>query len=165
MAPTATRTPERGAAPRIRPARDADCAALTALVRGSSAYAGEYRRIVETVAITPEQIARDVVRVAERDGRLAGFYSLLSRPGEAELDYLFVDDVQQGSGVGAALFRHMLDEAAARGFAEVLIVAHPPARAFYERMGARIRGEKPPAGRVGWTRPVLAASTSRVGPG
>ncbi|WP_082306507.1 GNAT family N-acetyltransferase [Mizugakiibacter sediminis] len=159
----ATATPERPAALRIRPARAGDCAALTALVRGSSAYAGRYRRIVEAVTITPEQLARDALRVGECGGRLAGFYSLVCRDADAELDYLFVDDALQGAGIGAALFRHMLGEAAARGFRAVTIVAHPPARGFYERMGARVCGEKAPAGRVTWTRPVLVVATPSAG--
>ncbi len=60
----------------IRRAGCADSSELTRMVRESSAYRGEYRRMVETVSITPEQIARDLMFVYELNGRIAGFYSL-----------------------------------------------------------------------------------------
>jgi GNAT superfamily N-acetyltransferase len=119
----------------------------------SSAYTGDYRRIVEHIVIHPEQIATDVVYVYEIDGQIAGFYSLVAHQDHAELDFLFVDDAFQGQQIGRMLFQHMRAEARRLGYARVEIVAHPPAAAFYERMGATIVGIKPPSGRVTWERP------------
>ncbi len=143
----------------IRRASYADSSELTRLVRESSAYSGEYRRMVETVSITPEQLARDLLFVYELDGRIAGFYSLKYDAGRAELDFLFVDNGTQGHGIGRALFQHMLEEARRLGIAEVLIVSHPPAEVFYARMGAVTIGMQPPGGRVSWARPRMLVKT------
>ena len=142
---------------RIRRGAAADADALTALTQASRAYGGAYRAIVEGYAITPEQIARDDLHVAvDVEGRVLGYYSLVLAPsGDAELDLLFVDDAAQGRGVGALLFAHMRERARMLGLARVRIVSHPPAEAFYLRMGAVRIGEQPPRGRVNWTRPVL----------
>jgi N-acetylglutamate synthase-like GNAT family acetyltransferase len=143
----------------IRTAVDSDCPTLTRMVRESSAYTGEYRRMVEAVGISPEQLARDLVYVCELDGHIAGFYSLMRKGEQAELDFLFVENDIQGQGVGRMLFQHMLGEARRLGYAEVLIVSHPPAEAFYARMGATTIGVQPPAGRVTWARPRMLVRT------
>jgi GNAT superfamily N-acetyltransferase len=141
---------------RIRRAVAADADALTALTQRSRAYDGPYRTILDGYAITPAQIARDEVHVAVDDAWLLGYFSLVvGADTGAELDLLFVDDAAQGRGVGALLFAHMRLCATARGVHNVRIVSHPPAEAFYLRMGARRVGEQPPHGRVTWSRPLL----------
>jgi GNAT superfamily N-acetyltransferase len=142
---------------RIRRAVATDAEGLTALTQASRAYEGQFRAILEGYAITPVQIARDEVHVAVGDDDcLLGYYSLVfEKAGEAELDLLFVDDSAQGRGIGALLFAHMRQCAAARGARSIRIVSHPPSETFYLRMGARRVGEQPPRGRVTWSRPVL----------
>lgn len=140
---------------RIRRARADDAPALTALMHASSAYRGEYAAILAGYAISPAQIVRDTMFVAEDAGAPLGFYSLADVQGEPELDLLFVSDAAQGRGVGALLFRHMLHAARALGITEVKIVSHPPAEGFYRRMGAKRTGTRASSGRVGWPRPVL----------
>ncbi len=127
---------------------------MNRLMHASRAYAGVYRRILDGYALTPEQIARDHVVVADRDGHVLGFYSLItgSKP---ELDLMFVADDAQGTGMGACLLRHMGKEAERLGIVSVRIVSHPPSAGFYERMGAIRIGTKPPSGRVTWERPIL----------
>jgi hypothetical protein len=71
----------------IRRATARDGEVLTSTVRGASAYAGEYRKIVRDVRISPEQIRRDHVYLCELDGEVAGFYALVSDEGGAELDF------------------------------------------------------------------------------
>jgi GNAT superfamily N-acetyltransferase len=137
----------------VRRATPADAPTLTRIVRESSAYVGEYRAIVENLEITSAQIERDTVYVCEDEGEISGFYSLIAKDGSAELDLLFVDNAFLGKGIGKMLFRHMVEEAERMGFLRVEIVAHPPAQAFYLKMGAVVVGEKPPSGRVTWTRP------------
>ncbi|HEY8367789.1 MAG TPA: GNAT family N-acetyltransferase [Thermodesulfobacteriota bacterium] len=139
----------------IRPAASADCEALTRIVRTSRAYEGEYRRIVADVSITDETLRRNVVRVYDAGGRVLGFYSLTCRPHEAELDLMFVADDAGGAGIGRALFADMAQVAKARGYPGVVIVSHPPSVGFYERMGARRVGVKPPGGNATWERPRL----------
>jgi len=142
---------------RIRRAFAADADTLTALTHASSAYDGPYRAIIHGYVVTPAQVERDEMHVAlDGDGRVLGYYSLVLDPaGDAELDLLFVDDAAQGRGLGALLFAHMRDRAIARGVSRVRIVSHPPAEAFYLRMGALRAGEQAPRGRVTWTRPLL----------
>lgn len=143
---------------RIREADASDCAELTRLVRSSASYQGEYRVMVADLTITAEQVARDDMLVAEVDDRIVGFCSLTTSGGEPELDYMFVDDGVQRSGVGQALWSAVVARARARGFAAMKIVSHPPAEAFYRRMGARTVGLVEPSGRVTWARPLMTIS-------
>jgi N-acetylglutamate synthase-like GNAT family acetyltransferase len=143
----------------IRRAVSGDSVDLTRIVRASSAYEGEYRRMVEHIVISPEQIARDLVYVYELKGHIVGFYSLMRKDSHAELDFLFVDTDLIAHGIGRKLFLHMLAEARQHGYNEVLIVSHPPAEAFYARMGAVTVAMQPPAGRVTWSRPRMVVRT------
>ncbi len=141
----------------IRDATGHDRAALNALTQASSAYVGAYRAILNGYEITAAQLARDVFRIAERDGAIAGYYSLTFEPAP-ELDLMFVADSAKGAGIGAILFNDMLAVARVRGVREVKIVSHPPSVGFYERMGARRIGEAPATARVSWTRPILVVT-------
>lgn len=131
---------------------------LSALMHGSAAYQGEYARILEGYQVTPGQIQRDRVFLAEDGGKVLGFYSLANIGVEPELDLLFVADAAQGTGVGSALFEHMCNTARDLGIGKIKIVSHPPAERFYIRMGAQTVGAKAPAGKVSWVRPILVLS-------
>ncbi|WP_086839792.1 GNAT family N-acetyltransferase [Amycolatopsis kentuckyensis] len=136
----------------IRRATPDQAPALTALMHASSAYQGEYASILDGYAITPGYVEANPTFTAIGDGEILGFYALL----EAELDMLFVADSAQGRGIGSRLIAHMLAEARGRGLGSVRVVSHPPALAFYVRMGARRTGTipaRPP--KVGWDRPEL----------
>jgi GNAT superfamily N-acetyltransferase len=144
----------------IRRALPADAPSLTDLMQASSAYKGEYARILHGYNITPAQISRDLIFLAEECGRLLGFYSLMLSE-EPELDLMFVAEDAQGTGLGRKLFEHMQRQARERGIAAVKIVSHPPSLGFYLRMGAQVIGVKPPTGtRVTWERPVLSLQIS-----
>ena len=123
-------------------------------MQASRAYEGEYHRILDGYAVTEEQLLRHRVFVAEADENILGFYSLIVE-GEAELDLMFVSDAAQGIGAGRALFEHMRGVARGAGVRSLLIVSHPPSVGFYERMGAVRVGERPPSGRINWSRPML----------
>lgn len=138
----------------LRPATAADAPALNGLMHASRAYDGAYRAMLDGYAVTAAQIARDHVALAERDGQVLGFYSLVVE-GEAELDLMFVADAAQGLDLGRRLFEDMRRAARARGLARVKIVSHPPALGFYLRMGAIQVGVSEPVGRVTWPRPIL----------
>ncbi|MFQ5955797.1 MAG: GNAT family N-acetyltransferase, partial [Kiloniellales bacterium] len=74
----------------------------------------------------------------------------LSRDGdEAELENLWVLPGFIGRGIGKVLFEHVAATARRQGCSRLRIVSDPNARAFYERMGARIDGDVPsrPEGR------------------
>jgi GNAT superfamily N-acetyltransferase len=136
----------------IRAAETRDIDGLNALMHASSAYRGEYYRIIEDYFVTDDYLARHLVFLAERDTALLGFYSLLI-DGEPDLDLMFVADDAQGLGIGRALFDHMKSTARSRGIARVQIGSHPPAAAFYERMGAVRCGVSPALPNVTWERP------------
>lgn len=136
----------------IRRATPAHAETLTTLMHASSAYQGEYASILDGYAVTPEYVEANPTFIATADDEILGFYALL----EAELDLLFVADAAQGLGLGSRLVTHMLGEARERGWRTVRVVAHPPALAFYLRVGARRTGTipaNPP--KVRWERPEL----------
>jgi N-acetylglutamate synthase-like GNAT family acetyltransferase len=89
-----------------------------------------------------EQIAAGLVRVAERDGALAGF-SVLLKPsmGRCELDGLFVDPDQMGAGVGRRLVEDATRIAQAQHATAIDVVANPQAGAFYARVGFVASGQ------------------------
>jgi GNAT superfamily N-acetyltransferase len=138
----------------LRRALPVDAAALTALMHGSAAYRGDYAAILDGYAVTADQVERDLIFVAEADGRMFGFYSL-ALGDDPELDLMFVADAAQGSGLGRRLFDHMRRMAADRGVESVTIVSHPPSVGFYRSMGAVPVGVKPAGGKATWDRPVL----------
>ena len=146
----------------IRRATAADQPALEALMRGVSAYQGEYAPMLEGYAMAPGQLDRDLAFLAEADGRPLGFYSLITE-GEPELDLMFVDETTQGTGLGARLFQHMADQARAAAIDAVKIIANPPAEGFYRRMGAERIGTRQPKGRVTWAQPILYLRLSQPG--
>jgi GNAT superfamily N-acetyltransferase len=138
----------------IRAATERDVGALNTLMHSSSAYRGEYYRIIEDFLMTPDYLAHHSVFLAEREDAILGFYALVVE-GEADLDLMFVSDAAQGLGVGRALFGHVKDTARERGITRIRIGSHPPAAAFYERMGAIRRGVCPPLPNVTWERPLF----------
>jgi len=132
---------------------------MTQLVHNSAAYGGIYRPIILTVSISTEYIQQHTARLAEYKDQLAGFYTVLmpgrGSTGEGELDFMFVADHLQGQGVGRMLIDDLRDTASGLGLAQVQIVSHPPAEAFYRAIGARRVGTIPPRGPVTWSRPLL----------
>jgi len=144
----------------IRDAQAADAPRLTEIVRGSHAYDGAYRVMVAPLSIDAAYVAANPTRVCTDDrGAVVGFASLLlpgrGTAGEAELDYMFVTDGQQGRGIGRALMADAVAVATGLGVARIHIVSHPPSEGFYLSVGARRVGEIPPVGRITWSRPHL----------
>ncbi|MEU0061627.1 GNAT family N-acetyltransferase [Streptomyces sp. NPDC006334] len=151
-----SRTSPIGPSITIRRAVARDAKRLTRLVRGSSAYEGEYAAAVAGYRVGPDYIEAHRAFVAvgadAQGGRVLGFYSLVLSP--PELDLLFVADEVQGRGVGRLLVAHMHSEARAAGLDSVKVVSHPPAEGFYHRAGAVRIGTvlaNPPV--VPWDRP------------
>jgi len=154
----------------IRDARAADAPILTRIVRSSGAYDGAYRVMVAPLSIDDAYVAANPTRVcADADGAIVGFASLLlpgrGAAGEAELDYMFVADDQQGRGTGRALIADVVAVARGLGVARIHIVSHPPSEGFYRSVGAEQVGEIPPAGRITWSRPLLCLDTTLDGTG
>ena len=154
----------------VRRATAADLPAINALIQASSTYHGEYRPMLATYAVSPTQVERDQMYVAEQDGVIVGLYSLTL--GEApELDLMFVADQLQGSGLGRALIAHLKETARQLGVHEIKIVSHPPSVGFYKRVGAVEVGDATPdpaidapSGRhqILWHRGISIDGTARL---
>src|SRR3954451_4734566 len=90
----------------------------------------------EAIELPAEQIAARLVRVAERDGAVAGFSVLLAADGGAcELDGLFVEPESMRGGIGRALVEDAERIARDQGASRIGVVANPQAVAFYEAVG------------------------------
>jgi GNAT superfamily N-acetyltransferase len=92
---------------------------------------------------------RDVVLVAEDDGRLLGLVSGGAAEGDlsgttCEIGALYVHPRHWGQGIGTSLLRAAAGHLARLGYAELhigVLSANSPARAFYEAMGGREIGQ------------------------
>lgn len=73
--------------------------------------------------------------VAERNGDLVAFYTLLGQDGIAWIENLWVSPERMGEGVGKCLFLHALELSRQRGFPKLQLEADPNAVGFYEKMG------------------------------
>jgi GNAT superfamily N-acetyltransferase len=133
-----------------------DAERLTALVRASDAYRGEYASALIDYQVTGDYIElHHVFAAVDRNGDdLLGVYGLVLDP--PELDLLFVENGAQRHGVGRRLVEHMTRQARCAGLGSVRVVSHPDAEPFYLRMGARRVGTIPPKPpKVTWERPEL----------
>jgi predicted N-acetyltransferase YhbS len=143
----------------IRRARPEEAALLTDLSVRSKAvwgYDAAFLKLCrEAMTLRPETIEQRPNFVAERDGRVLGFYGFEPLPEGVGLDFMFVEPDAIGQGVGRALWRHAVATARALGHAVLIVVADPNAAGFYRRMGAVPAGEQPSDLEAGRMLPVL----------
>jgi len=138
----------------IRPAGARDARELSRIAYAAKAYWGYpevwLRLWHHDLTLTPRFIAEHDVLCALRDGRIVGFYALSRDGSEFELEHLWVDPDDIGSGIGARLFRDAVERVRAAGGTGLRIASDPNAEGFYRRMGARRVGEEAarPAGRM-----------------
>lgn len=83
---------------------------------------------------------KEVVTVAEEDGVIVGFYSLVDEDEYVELLRMFLDTDQIGKGYGKQLWLHAVEAASHLGD-RLRILSDPGARGFYEAMGAVLEKE------------------------
>ncbi len=114
----------------LRAARTDEAALLSDLALRSKAHWGYDQAFLDAcraeLTLAPEDVEAQRVTVAERDGRVVGFYALAGEPPEGTPQDLFVEPGHIGSGVGRALWEHAI--AAARralGFARITLEADP----------------------------------------
>jgi len=101
--------------------------------------------IRDELTYSPQVCASGTMVVAERSGRLLGFYRLIEGVPESRLESLFVDPPAIGTGVGQALLERALLAAQALGARTVALEADPNAESFYAKFGAVRIGEIPSA--------------------
>jgi len=138
---------------------------LEDLQRRASLMWDEYRPYLlanpDVIDLPLAQLRDGQVRVAQMNGRVAGFAALLPRHGCHELDGLFVEPALWGRGLGRALIADALVIARAEGARAIETVANPRAEGFYMRLGFVVTGraETPfgPANRM--KLPVFSAQT------
>ncbi len=144
----------------LRPAREDESALLSDLALRSKGHWGYDAAFLDAcraeLTLTPELLTEERAQVAERDGRVVGFYTLAGRPPAGQLGHMFVEPDQVGGGIGRALWEHAIDTAATEGIRRILIEADPSAEAFYLAMGAVRVGEVPSGSIPGRVLPLLA---------
>jgi GNAT superfamily N-acetyltransferase len=122
-----------------------DADALTRIAFAAKSYWGYPERWIEqwqeALTITPGFISDNEVYAAVFEGEMGGFYALVERGREVELEHLWVSPEHIGAGIGRALFDHAVRRAAALGATTLSIEADPNAEGFYRRMGAERVGE------------------------
>jgi ribosomal protein S18 acetylase RimI-like enzyme len=166
---------------------------LTALSRRSKAHWGYdpelLRRWLEDLSISPGDIDRDVVLVAETGAepgaeagagpgihtsptppRIVGFARVtrgatpvVTTPPPAQLKDLWVEPGDIGTGVGRTLFAAACEVARTLPADQLLIVADPNAEGFYRHMGARRIGEEASEVVDGRRLPILLLDLARPG--
>ena len=131
----------------IRPARLDEAEAITGVAMRSKAYWGYDDRFMEIfrpeLTVTVDNIERDHVAVAERDGRIAGFVHLRPEGDQIlELVSLFIDTWAIRQGIGKLLWDHALAHARTAGYRAVTLESDPNAEAFYRKQGAVETGRR-----------------------
>ncbi|KPK56501.1 MAG: hypothetical protein AMS21_12680, partial [Gemmatimonas sp. SG8_38_2] len=105
---------------RLRRAAPREAAALSSLACRSKAYWGYGEEFIEAcrseLTMTPESVENGEVHVIEREGRLAGFYSLAEWNSDVELHHFFVDPPFIGRGAGRLLWDDAVERAVALGY-------------------------------------------------
>ena len=124
----------------IRPARSNDQATLESLQRRASLNnPGDRDALLanpDAIALPIDQIEAGCVFVAERDGVVAGFAAVVTRPdGGAELDALFVEPLLWKQGIGRRLVEHVADVARERAASFLHVIGNPHAEGFYVSCG------------------------------
>ena len=147
----------------IRDARPDDCAVISALAFSSKAYWGYDEAFMDAcrdeLTVTPHDLERGVIRVAERDGEIVGFHGVVFAP-QVELEWLFVLPATIRSGIGRALFEDACTVARERGVRCLHIGSDPNAEAFYLARGAKRVGEVPSESIPGRVLPLLELDVS-----
>ncbi|MCX7553341.1 GNAT family N-acetyltransferase [Marinicella sp. S1101] len=133
---------------------------LSRLAQRSKAHWGYSAEFIQAckheLTYTAQSINKEITFVAWCDGEILGFYQLVGmNPLKGELEALFIEPQQIGSGVGKRLFTHAMNQAGQAGFKQVLIQSDPYAEMFYLKMGCVKVGEKPSLSIPGRVLPLL----------
>ena len=110
----------------------------------------------KALTILPDYIERNSVALAEEDGKIAGYSSIIEEgpeevltvgtyrmEGGFYLDNLFVRPDYIGLGLGRALLAIALGRCRERGIHLLHVYSDPHAQGFYETIGAEYLGDLP----------------------
>lgn len=115
----------------LRSAEPDEVAALSRLAVRSKGVWGYSPVFLEEclaeLTLAADELLRLHVVVAESPSGLAGFYSLAVQEDQAEVNHFFVEPRVIGTGVGRALWRHLITNAEEMGLLAVHIEADPNA--------------------------------------
>ena len=143
----------------IRPATAEETALLSALAMRSKAFWGYDEVFLEAcraeLTVDPERLERESVSVVCEDEVVLGFSAVRIDGREAELTDLFVDPDHIGSGLGRALWDHVVTQARLRGATRLRIESDPHAEDWYLRRGAVRVGMTPSGSIPGRNLPLL----------
>ncbi|WP_282605010.1 GNAT family N-acetyltransferase [Pelagibius sp. Alg239-R121] len=146
----------------LRPATDADCAALSRLAITSKAHWGYddtfLKACEESLTVTPALLAEHRVILAqsgaaaqckadavsdEGAGEPLGYYALSQDRNEAEVAHCFVSPAAIGKGIGGRLWKDLEAFALSQGATQLTVLSDPNAAGFYRRMGMEDAGTEP----------------------
>lgn len=132
----------------IRAAQPGEAGLLSRLAIASKAHWGYPEEWLEQwtdeLSVAPGEVAPHFVHLAEEEGQVVGFYSLIPLSKDTvDLGHLFVLPGLLGRGIGRQLFEHLTALASSLGYRRLLIVSDPYAATFYEHCGAARTGEQP----------------------
>ena len=143
----------------LRPAREADLPFLRAL------RAQSMREHLENSGLAYDEVAQaaripdrfNCARIVVCDGADVGLFKVCREGSPWELIQIQLLPAAQGRGLGAALIRELLADAAAAGVAvELSVLKANPAQRLYARLGFRPVGEAARAYTLRWTPPRAA---------
>jgi GNAT superfamily N-acetyltransferase len=94
------------------------------------------------LTISPEFIETHDAYVAYVGGEPVGVCAISVEEEKASVEHLWVLPDFVGKGIGKALFEHMISRCRDLGVQVLEIESDPNAQGFYERMGAKVVGER-----------------------
>lgn len=125
-----------------------ECAALSALCLRSKAHWGYDAEFVEAcrpyLRIEPHCVEAHHAFVAlDHEDRIVGVCQIDPDNASGNLDLLFIEPGQIGTGVGRVLFQEAAQRLREAGETVMTILSDPDARGFYEAMGAVFVADRP----------------------
>lgn len=142
----------------IRPALMSESSVLTDISFASKRhwqYPDSYFDIwKDELTITSSYIKDNIVYVAEKNGQVIGYFSLVEVKNDFWagkvfvkkgfwLEHIFILPGYIGKGIGTQLMGYLVSICKKRGIGKVRILSDPYARGFYDKIGARYIGESP----------------------
>ncbi len=106
----------------------------------SEAYWGSDSDFMEkfktTYKVTEEFIKKNPTFILFEENQIVEFYSLSIKAEENEIEFFYIDPQYIGKGYGKKMWNHLIDYCKEIRIKEIILITSPPAKEFYEKMGA-----------------------------